>query len=112
MMNPSATLRIEADSDLLQILIELSRLRVLGRRIQATRRYLASPGSNIQMGHACLSQTVTKLRAMLVHLCQTDAACRSDQPMYSKGIERSVPSNVISPNAPGGAPHEGRSTTH
>jgi hypothetical protein len=81
MMNPSATLQIETDSDLPQIFIELIRLRVLGRRVQATRRYLASPGSNIKMGHSCLDQTVTKLRAKLSHLSHAGTACLSDQPI-------------------------------
>jgi hypothetical protein len=67
-MHISATLRTDTDSHLLQVLLELIRLRILGRRVQATRRYLAEPASNTHMGIACLAQTVAEHSATLSRL--------------------------------------------
>jgi hypothetical protein len=67
-MHTSATLRTETDSHLIQVLLELIRLRVLGRRLQATRRYLSEPASNTRMGIACLARTASEHSASLVRL--------------------------------------------
>jgi hypothetical protein len=67
-MHTSATLRTDTDSHMTQVLLELIRLRVLGRRLQATRRYLSKPASNTPMGIACLARTASEHSASLVRL--------------------------------------------
>jgi hypothetical protein len=71
-MNATATPRTDTDSPLIQVRLELfglwSRLRVLGRRLEATRRYLAEPGSNAPLGQACLTWTEAAYSVTLVRL--------------------------------------------
>jgi hypothetical protein len=71
-MNASATPRTATDPSLIQAHLELirlvSRLQVLGRRLDATRRYLAEPGSNAPLGQGCLTSTTAEYGATLGHL--------------------------------------------
>jgi hypothetical protein len=61
-------LRTDIDSHVLQVLLELIQLRVLDRRLEATRRCLAKPASNAHMRRACLAGTAAEHCATLGRL--------------------------------------------
>jgi hypothetical protein len=71
-MNASATLRTNTASRRSQARLELIllviRLRVLDRRLAATRHYLAGRGSHSPLGQACLTSTTAKYSATLDRL--------------------------------------------
>jgi hypothetical protein len=71
-MNATATLRNDTASPGTQAPLELIllviRLRVLDRRLRATRHYLAGRASHSPLGQACLTSTTTEYNATLDRL--------------------------------------------